>query len=307
MDVKFKSVNKELSPILKYRGGKSRELKLFLKYIPSFNRYFEPFFGGGATYFSLHPENAYIADINKSLIRFYKSFVSEYSLTKKQLLELQVQYESNRKIFVARKKKTPDLRVEDPNEPLYYSIRDMFNGKIKSEYTYATLYFFINKLAYSGMIRYNSNGDFNVPYGRYANFNTNLVGFDHYNLLSTAEIVNESYEHTFEIAGHNDFVFLDPPYDTKFSDYGNIEFTGDFGEEEHRNLANDFKNLDVPALMIISSTDLIKELYHGYIQDHYEKSYSVNIRNRFKSSAEHLVIANYNIFKVEGDIKHGNL
>lgn len=288
-------VQNELRPILKYRGGKSRELKNYLRYIPQFDKYYEPFFGGGATYFNLHPRNAYIADINKSLIKFYLDFVNNFSRMKKELEYLQSKYEINRKIFLDRKKQSPNHHVMDPNEDLYYGIRDMFNGIEKSQYTYATLYFFINKLAYSGMIRYNRQGEFNVPFGRYANFNTNLVTIDQYNLLSSAEIVNESYEHTFDLATEKDFIFLDPPYDTKFSDYGNLEFTGDFAEEEHRKLAGDFRNLSSPALMIISSTDLIKELYSGYIQGHYKKNYSVNIRNRFKSNAEHLIIANYNI------------
>ena len=85
----------------------------------------------------------------------------------------------NRKIFQYRKSLSPDEKVDDPNDDLYYRIRDMFNGKIPSKYEKATLYFFINKTAYSGMIRYNSSGNFNVPYGRYANFNTNLLTVEH--------------------------------------------------------------------------------------------------------------------------------
>lgn len=50
---------------MKYRDGKSNELKHYLEYIPSFDKYFEPFFGGGATFFTLDPVKARIADINK--------------------------------------------------------------------------------------------------------------------------------------------------------------------------------------------------------------------------------------------------
>ena len=50
-----------MNPVLKYRGGKSREIPRFLQYIPDdFNRYIEPFFGGGAVYFYLEPDNAII-------------------------------------------------------------------------------------------------------------------------------------------------------------------------------------------------------------------------------------------------------
>lgn len=285
----------KMNPILKYRGGKLRELDHYMKYIPSFNKYYEPFFGGGATYFNLEPSNARIGDINASLVRFYQDFVNNFDRVKLELHDLQLEYEQNRLQFLKNKKSDPNHHVIDPNDALYYRIRDMFNKKIDSPFSYATLYFFINKTAYSGMIRYNKSGEFNVPYGRYANFNTDLLTVNHYNLLSTAEIENESYENSFEEAGSGDFIYLDPPYDTTFSDYGNEEFTGDFNEDSHRKLAQDFKNLEAPALMIISKTRLTSELYSGYIKDAYEKKYSVNIRNRFKSQAEHLVITNYRV------------
>ena len=58
-----------MNPVLKYRGGKSREIPRFLQYIPDdFNRYIEPFFGGGAVYFYLEPDNAIINDLNTRLI-----------------------------------------------------------------------------------------------------------------------------------------------------------------------------------------------------------------------------------------------
>lgn len=295
-----KKYNKNiLNPLLKYRGGKSRELNKYQQYIPEFHTYFEPFLGGGATYFYLSPKRAYISDINSSLIHFYKSFVQDYPNNLNELHELQRIYDNNRNIFEQRKIEYPNEHVDDPNDKLYYEIRDIFNGKRASSLSFSTVYFFINKLAYSGMIRYNNNGDFNVPYGRYKTFNTYLIKPDHYKLLSTARIMNESYETAFELAKSNDFIFLDPPYDTKFTDYGNEIFTGDFGEDEHRKLAEDFKNLSSPALMIISSTELINELYKDYIQGKYFKKYSVNIRNRFKSKAEHLIIANYEINSIK--------
>lgn len=243
-----------IRPILKYRGGKSNELKYYLKYIPSFDKYFEPFFVGGATFFALKPVKARIADINERLIDFYRDAVREYPKMRRELVQLQAQYEQNRKVFLARKKASPSRRVKDPNEDLYYRIRDMFNDELLYEYTYATVYYFINKTAYSGMIRYNKKGQFNVPYGRYAHFNASLFTHDQYNALKNVEIANESYEKSFTLATSKDFLFLDPPYDTKFSDYGNEEFTSDFKEDEQRKLAEDFKNLSAPALMIIAST-----------------------------------------------------
>ena len=90
-------------------------------------------------------------------------------------------------------------------------------------------------------------------------------------------------------------MFLDPPYDCIFNDYGNLEMTNGFDETEHRRLANDYKNLSCKALMVIGKTPLTEELYGNYIVDSYAKSYAVNIRNRFKSEAEHIIVSNYRI------------
>ena len=282
-----------MKPILKYRGGKSKEIKYFEHLIPNFECYIEPFFGGGALYFYLEPENAIVNDINVPLINFYNEVKHNYPTIRQELDALDQIYKANRILFQNNKLLHPEQRVYDPNEELYYRIRDMFNGKIDSAFSFGTLYYFINKTAYSGMIRYNSNGEFNVPYGRYVNFNTNLLTIDHHNLLARTQITNGSYINSFENANNNDFIFLDPPYDTTFSSYGNEILTGDFGEEHHRQLAQDFRNLQCPAMMVIGDTPLINELYHDLIHNTYAKKYSVNIRNRFQSSADHLIITNY--------------
>lgn len=187
----------------------------------------------------------------------------------------------------------PNDRVDDANEELYYKIRDMYNGLSDREFSFGTIYYFINKTAYSGMIRYNSNGHFNVPYGRYKNFNTSLLTEAHHKLLENAEIFNHSYEDIFAMAEENDFIFLDPPYDCVFSDYGNESMKDGFGEERHRKLAEDFRKLKCKALMVIGKTQLTEELYGDLVVAEYEKSYAVNIRNRFKSESQHILVANY--------------
>ncbi|RZL40926.1 MAG: Dam family site-specific DNA-(adenine-N6)-methyltransferase, partial [Pedobacter sp.] len=183
-----------MKPLVKYRGGKSKE-------IPHFNgRYIEPFFGGGAMFFYLEPKNAIINDINAKLMAFYKGVKLDFETLQKELLEIENIYRINRKKFEELKAKTPTERVEDENEALYYQIRDMFNDLADKKYSDALLYFFINKTAYSGMIRYNSKGEFNVPYGRYANLNTSLATKAHSQLLSHTEIYNLDYKDIFEMA-----------------------------------------------------------------------------------------------------------
>ena len=283
-----------MKPLVKYRGGKSREIPHLEKHIPQFyGRYIEPFFGGGAMYFYLEPKKAIINDINSKLMAFYSGVKYNFEIIQKELSEIEKLYLINRRKFEDLKSRTPALRVEDDNETLYYQIRDMFNDLVDKKHSDALLYFFINKTAYSGMIRYNSKGEFNVPYGRYANLNTSLVTKSHSKLLANTEIYNQDYKHIFDIAEDDDFMFLDPPYDCIFSDYGNSEYKDGFNERNHTELANNFKNLKCKSLMVIGRTPLTEKLYGDMIVDEYGKSYAVNIRNRFKSTATHILISNY--------------
>ncbi|MDR1480314.1 MAG: Dam family site-specific DNA-(adenine-N6)-methyltransferase [Planctomycetaceae bacterium] len=283
-----------MKPIIKYRGGKSNEIPNIEKHIPHYKgRYIEPFFGGGALYFRLEPKIAIINDINAKLMTFYKSVQSNYSALKKELGEIEKIYKTNLKQFNTLKQETPKKKIEDKNETLYYQIRDMFNELTEKKYSDALLYFFINKTAYSGMIRYNSKGEFNVPFGRYEHFNTSLVTKYHSDLLQNAEICNVDYKNIFNIVMKDDFMFLDPPYDCVFSDYGNEKYKKGFDDDCHIDLAEDFKKLVCKALLVIGKTPLTEKLYSGMIIDEYSKNYSVNIRNRFKSIATHILIANY--------------
>lgn len=283
-----------MNPMIKYRGGKSKEISHFISNMPEhYNRYIEPFFGGGALYFYLEPQNAIINDVNTRLYSFYKQMKEEYPIAREQLDELQIIYERNQKEYDELKKQHPEDRVENKNEALYYKMREIFNHKIKCEYLDAVVYFFINKTSYSGMIRYNAKGEYNVPFGRYKNLNTKLITDKHYELLKRTEIYNYDYSEIFSMAGKNDFIFLDPPYDCVFSDYGNEVYRDGFGEDEHRRLANDFANLSCKSMLVIGKTALTEELYGKYIVEEYNKSYAVNIRNRFKSDAKHIIITNY--------------
>ncbi len=282
-----------MNPVLKYRGGKSREIPRLLQYIPDdFDRYIEPFFGGGAMYFYIEPDNAIINDVNGRLMLFYRQLRDEYPEMRRQLDELQREYEANQLEYKKLKAKSPKIRVPNANEDLYYRIRDLFN-RPDGTLLDGVLYFFINKTAYSGMIRYNSSGEYNVPFGRYPNLNTRLLTLQHSELLQGAELFSADYRQIFDMAREDDFIFLDPPYDCVFNDYGNIDMLNGFDEAEHRRLAADFKNLNCRALMVIGRTALTEELYSGFIFDEYYKSYAVNIKNRFNNDKMHIIVKNY--------------
>ncbi len=287
---------RHLKPIIKYRGGKSRELSQYERFIPrDFDTYYEPFLGGGATFFHLAPHRAVIGDINEPLIDFYRDVRNRFDELSQELSEIESIYEANQLAYVRLKKEHPTERVPNANEALYYKLRDQFNGIEKCRYSRAALYFFINKTAYSGMIRYNANGQYNVPFGRYAHLNTKLLTRQHSELLQRAEILNADYSESFKRAGENDFMYLDPPYDCVFNDYGNLELANGFDETEHRRLAKLFRGLKCRAMMVISHTPLTEELYGDFVKHEYAKEYAVNIRNRFHSQATHYVVTNYKV------------
>ena len=170
-----------MKPIIKYRGGKSKEIKNFLQFIPhDYDKYVEPFAGGAALYFYLEPQQALINDINTRLTDFYLTVQNNYEQLKKELDSLESIYHSNQIEYeIQKKSEVMQGYVENKNEALYYLLRDMYNGKIEKKYLEATLYYFINKTSYSGMLRFNSKGEFNVPFGRYKNFNTEMVSEEH--------------------------------------------------------------------------------------------------------------------------------
>ena len=117
-----------MKPIIKYRGGKSKEIANIMWHIPRFTgRYVEPFFGGGALFFHLEPQRAIINDINVKLMDFYRGVRDDYAHLRRELDEVEQIYNDNRNSFAALKAMYPNDLAEDKNEMLYYDIRSMFN------------------------------------------------------------------------------------------------------------------------------------------------------------------------------------
>lgn len=144
------------------------------------------------------------------------------------------------------------------------------------------------------MLRYNNKGEFNIPFGRYKTFNfEELKNINYQKLLTNTEIFNTSFEYIFENYNFKDnFMFLDPPYDSEFTNYGYCTF----GKEHQIKLSEYFKNTDINCLMVIGKTDFITELYDDYIVEEYNKNYrfklhSGRIGNEINNS--HLIIKNY--------------
>jgi DNA adenine methylase len=260
---------KNLNPIIKWSGGKKDELKHILPHIPNkYNLYLEPFIGGGAVYFHLNPNKSVISDVHKELIDFYQS----------------IKNGNSEEIYKFMK--------EHPNEEeTYYKVR-AYNSKDVLDN--AKRFYYLRKTCYRGMLRYNSKGQFNIPYGRYKTYNyEEIKNKDYENILKNTEIFNKSFEYIFENYNNKEnFMFLDPPYDSEFTDYGYCSF----GKEEQRKLAKCFKETNIKCLMIIGKTPLIEELYSDYIVGEYEKKYRFKLhsgRVGDEINTKHLIIRNY--------------
>lgn len=285
-----------LEPIIKYCGGKSREIKYFAKYFPdSFETYYEPFLGGGAVFFEFMPKRAFLSDSNRQLMNFYKDFSKHYTRIRRELEGLEAEFRLNQREYELEKTINPEEHVVNRNENKYYLLRSAMNGHRYCDYSSATIYYYINRLAYAGLTRFNSKGEFNAPFGHYKKFSIENADLSHAQLLQQAELKCCKYKYAFERACGADstknFMFLDPPYDGVFSNYGTP-----FGEKEHRELAQDFRNLSCKALMVIGKTPLTEELYRGYIRDEYGVKYAIDIKNRMprnNGQNTHMIITNY--------------
>lgn len=268
-DVPAVSPRQPLKPIVKWSGGKKDELNSITPYIPNdINVYLEPFIGGGAVYFHLNPERSVITDVHKDLIDFYQAIKDGHSNEILQYME------------------------NHPNEEgTYYSVR---SSVPETPVENGCKFYYLRKTCFRGMMRYNRKGEFNIPFGRYKTYNYDILKEPGYeDILQRTEVKRASFEYIFE--NYNDpsnFMFLDPPYDSKFTDYGYCSF----GKEEHKKLAQCFKETSIRCLMIIGRTPFIEELYEGYIVGEYDKKYRFKLhsgRVGDEINTSHIVIKNY--------------
>ena len=239
-----------------------------------------------SSYFNFNIEN-FLKEIKKNLVR----------------------KTSRMKVLEKEKGKLPDKDILDNIETalksaFYMHFRHIYNFHKKYELDqafYTAIFLFIRNYAYSGMFRYNSKGEFNVPYGGIAYNNKNFSKKIDYlkseplqELLTKTVIVNTDFQEFFEQnqPTEKDFVFLDPPYDTEFSTYAQ----NDFVKSDQKRLANYLiKDCKAKWMMIIKNTDFILDLYtHPKVNiSTFDKKYLVSFMNRNNKDVEHLLITNY--------------
>jgi DNA adenine methylase len=261
-------------PVLKWAGGKQQMLEMLMRHIPQrYNRYIEPFVGGGALFFALAPKRALIADSNPELITLYRVLAEEVEA-----------------LIVA-------LEPLRNDEATYYAIRATDPASLTAvEQAARTLY--LNHTCFNGLYRVNRRGEFNVPYGHYKN----VVLCDAPNLraasraLQGVTIVQGDYLAVLrEHAQPGDLIFLDPPY-LPISLYSDFKrYTKEqFYAADHRALAEEVRRLyalGCHVLLTNSNHPLVHELYADYEIEVHTTRRNINKDASKRTGEDVLVIA----------------
>jgi len=235
-----------IKPFLKWAGGKTQLLSEISKYIPiSFNKYIEPFVGGGAFFFYLNPVAALISDSNEELITTYQAVRDNVE----EIIQI--------------------LKNFKNEENFYYKIRKLSPGNLSNVERAARL-IYLNKTCFNGLYRVNKKGQFNVPYGKRNGDFLDVTSLrDASEFLQRTKIVHGDY---LQILNNNvkkgDFIFLDPPYYPvgKYSDFKRYtkEF---FYHDDHVSLKLEFDRLiNLGCRVVLTNSDHpeILNLYKDY-------------------------------------------
>jgi DNA adenine methylase len=233
------AINQEpLSPPLKWAGGKRWQVPHVANYwMPHFERRLvEPFCGGLAIALGLRPQRALLNDANPHLVNFYRWL---------------------------RKGLRPSIEMKK-DETLFYRYRERFNELVRTgrqtTREAAELFYYMNRTAYNGLCRFNSRGEFNVPFGQYKTvyyaesfegYKSTFAGWE----FMTGDFADLPLQ-------PDDFVYADPPYDVEFTTYSQ----GGFSWEDQIRTAETFANHSGPVVLVNQSTARILKLYRdlGY-------------------------------------------
>lgn len=272
-----------IAPFIKWAGGKRQLLPQIRERMPDkYNRFYEPFVGGGAVTFDILPSNAVINDINRALVNAYRQICN---VPEKFLDEVE----------------QIDSAMWEDGKEYYYSIRQHYNDKLmKEEFDpeLAALFVFLNKHCFNGLYRVNGKGLFNVPYNNSRNQSCNnemILAVSEY--LKNVEIMEGDFQIVCEQAEKGDFLFLDSPYaplnPTSFESYTKEGFD----IESHKRLSSIYDELTRKGcycMLTNHNTELINELYgsKGYKID------IVSVKRIINSDAsnrkgEEVIICNY--------------
>lgn len=272
-----------LKPFTKWVGGKRQLLDDLKAQLPTqYNRYLEPFVGGGALFFSLTPEDAIINDLNKELINVYRVIKNEPEAL---IAELRKHQKYNSKEYYL------DIRSMD---------RDDRFAQLSDAKKAARIMYML-RVDFNGLYRVNLKGQFNVPYG--SNKNPTIVDKDtiysinQYLNSANIKIQSTDFEEIADQARKDDFIYFDPPYIplTDTSSFTAYTKSG-FGYKEQVRLRDTCIKLgqrDVRIMVSNSDTELTRELYSDFQIHVVNAKRSINADAKKRGVINELIITNY--------------
>ena len=279
MAVELEQLKLETYPIVKWIGGKRQLMFELLKNMPQiYNRYFEPFIGGGALFFELQPDNAYISDMNEELINLYQ-------VVRDNVDEL-----------------ITDLQKHDISKEYFMEIRNIDRTEDYenwSDVQKASRFIYLNRTCFNGMYRVNSKGEFNVPFGHYKNpriiDENNLLNCS--NLLQRTEIKHADFSEILTKVQKGDFVYFDPPYvplseTSSFTSYTKGGFDIDM-QFKLRDVCDELDSMGVKFLLSNSDTKLVNELYESYNIKKVFASRQINANADGRGKITEVLVRNY--------------
>ncbi|WP_137743653.1 DNA adenine methylase [Robertmurraya siralis] len=281
-----KTKNKLTKPFLKWAGGKRQLLPYIRNKIPKkIGTYYEPFIGAGAVLFDLQPKKAIINDVNSELANVYHVVKDHFE---ELITELKMHEENN-------------------NSEYFYEIRDLDRVQRRydslSSIEKAARMIYLNKTCFNGLFRVNSQGQFNVPFGKYKNpqivNELVLKGVHNYLRANEVSILNVDFEEAVEPAKKGDFVYFDPPYDpisdtSSFTGYSLNGFSRD-DQLRLRDLCVKLDKKGCKFLLSNSATEYIKGIYNekGFHVEIVSATRNINSIASKRGKIDEVVVMNY--------------
>ena len=237
-------------PFVKWAGGKRSLLPELLSRLPQqFDRYHEPFVGGGALFFAMIRNNMKdgggggkycLSDVNPDLVNAFHIVQRDVE----PLIDRLSQH------------------TQDHSHDYYYHIRSQHD--LRDGVERAARFIYLNKTCYNGLWRVNSKGQFNVPLG--SSPKPAICDADNLRACHAAlQGVEIALSDFLDIApGSGDFIYLDPPYHSQKSSGFTKYALNDFGDGEHKALRDFCRRLHeqgVRFMLSNSDTPLVRALY----------------------------------------------
>jgi DNA adenine methylase len=206
--------------LLKWAGGKRQLLPALRTFYPAtFHRYWEPFLGSGAVFFDLHARgrlaghDATLTDNNPDLMACYRAVIDCPEQVIGELMRLAAGHERDgaRHYYAVRNERFNPRRAD-----LSRSSAGAKAGDLQYDAALAAMFIYLNRTGYNGLFRLNSDGEFNVPAGRYARPRI----CDAVNLRRVAAALarpgvtldRARFDRAVDGAQPGDFLYFDPPY-----------------------------------------------------------------------------------------------